>query len=215
MNKYHTKTLADLLYEELEEEIIQGRYAVGEDISEMRLFQEKGVSLGPVKEALHRLERENLIEPTETGLKVRGVTREDLVDAMYIRARLEGLSAYFAAENATEEGLAEMEEFLREQQEATQHMDAQQIQQHDAEFHGQILNMAGHLLLSDTLRPLMRKISRFRRASVENPQRAEKMLQEHTAICQAIRQKKAELAEQLMDEHVKHATESMLGLKEK
>ena len=134
---------------------------------------------------------------------------------MYIRARLEGLAAYFAAENATKEGLLEMEEFLREQKDATQHMDTQQIQQHDAEFHWQILNMADHLLLSDALRPLMRKISRFRRASVENPQRAEKMLQEHMAICQAIKNRDADLAEKLMDEHVKHATQSMLGLKER
>ena len=213
MSKYYTKTLADLLYEELEEDIIQGRYAVGEELSEMRLFKEKGVSLGPVKEALHRLARENLIYTDESGTHVRGVTREDLVDAMYIRARLEGLAAHFAAENATKEGLLEMEEFLREQKDATQHMDTQQIQQHDAEFHWQILNMADHLLLSDTLRPLMRKISRFRRASVENPQRAEKMLQEHMAICQAIKNRDADLAEKLMDE--KHATQSMLGLKER
>ena len=67
-----------------------------------------GVSRTPIREALRRLEQERLIEDTGKGSLVLGITENDLEDIMSIRERTEGLAAYYAAINMTEEGKKEL-----------------------------------------------------------------------------------------------------------
>jgi DNA-binding GntR family transcriptional regulator len=55
-------TLADQAYRALREDIIEGRLQPGERITERQLAERLGVSPTPVREALGRLEHEQLIE---------------------------------------------------------------------------------------------------------------------------------------------------------
>ena len=214
MKPYLAKTRADALFEELENDIVSGKYHPGDALKEMDLVKERNISRTPVREAIHRLEQEHLVEMTEHGMVVRGVLKEDLKDIMLIRGRIEGLAARFAAEAADGEGLARLKEIVDEQEKAVAQCDGDGLKLCDDAFHRQICAMSGHPLLADTLIPLHRKIARYRRLSVASADRAEKAAAEHRAIYEAIARGDAGESQRLTDEHLRRAAESILGMED-
>ena len=71
-------SLADQVFERLENDIVTGAFARGEVLTELGLSEKLDVSRTPIREALRRLEQERLIRPTGKGMVVVGITREDL-----------------------------------------------------------------------------------------------------------------------------------------
>ena len=61
MIDYKNLSLANQVYDAIEQNILNGVYASGEIISESKLSEELGVSRTPVREAMARLENERLI----------------------------------------------------------------------------------------------------------------------------------------------------------
>ena len=203
-------SLADQVFERLENDIIQGVYPRGEILTELRLAEELGVSRTPIREALRRLEQERLIKDSGKGSVVLGITLEDLEDIMNIRLRVEGLAAYYAAKNHSDEEarrlrrLAELQDFYFEKG------DYEHLREIDDEFHESIFEMSHRTVLLDTLRPLHRKTQRYRRNSYSIPARRQKSINEHKAICDAICDGNAELAEQLVSQHIENAKNTMI-----
>ena len=105
MRVFKSTSLADQVFEKLENDIIQGVYPKGEILTELKLAEQLGVSRTPIREALRRLEQERLIEDMGKGSLVLGITENDLEDIMSIRERTEGLAAYYATINMTDEGV--------------------------------------------------------------------------------------------------------------
>ena len=105
MREFKTTSLADQVFERLENDINMGVYPRGEILTEIKLVEQLGVSRTPIREALRRLEQERLIADTGKGSVVLGITEEDLLDIMDIRQHVEGLASYYAALNGTQEDL--------------------------------------------------------------------------------------------------------------
>ena len=84
MREFKTTSLADQVFERLENDVIMGVYPKGEILTELKLVEQLGVSRTPIREALRRLEQERLIEDTGKGSMVLGITGDDLVDIMNI-----------------------------------------------------------------------------------------------------------------------------------
>ena len=112
MRDHKPISIADQVFEQLERDILTGKYPQGEVLSEMRLSSELGVSRTPIREAIRRLEQEHILEDTSRGLVVVGISRQDMLDIYEIRRQLEGLAAKRAAGCITEETLAAMKETL-------------------------------------------------------------------------------------------------------
>ena len=108
MTEFKSVSLATQVFEKLEEDIITGVYPRGEILTELKLVEQLGVSRTPIREALRRLEQERLIAESGKGSVVLGITFEELVDLMEIRERIEGLAAYRATKNLTDEGRKEL-----------------------------------------------------------------------------------------------------------
>ena len=157
MKDFRTVTLADQVFERLESDIIQGVYPRGEVLTELRLVEQLNVSRTPIREALRRLEQEHLIADTGKGTVVLGITAEDLVDIMDIRCKIEGLASYYAAKNASPDGLARLQHILDLQEFYFEKRDAEHLREMDDQFHDIICDMSGHAVISDTLVPLHRK----------------------------------------------------------
>ena len=198
MNQFKTTSLADQVFEKLENDIIQGVYPRGEILTELKLVDQLGVSRTPIREALRRLEQERLIEDTGKGSRVVGITEEDLEDIMNIRQRIEGLAAYYATKNMTPEGLAQLTHIADLQDFYFDKGDAELLRQVDEQFH-------------DTLLPLHRKTRRYRRISMEDWARTINTRKEHRAILDAMASGNADLAESLMAKHIENAKKHMLG----
>jgi DNA-binding GntR family transcriptional regulator len=205
MIEHKTHTLADQVFERLETDILSGNYARGEILIEMDLCQKLGVSRTPVREALRRLQQEHLVEEYGKGLKVLGVTTEDLQDIMEMRLRLEGFAAARAAEKITDEQLAELKETLDLQEFYLGKHDSDHIKGMDSKFHDLIYKFADSVVIYDTLLPLHKKVQRYRKKSVENNSRAAKSVEEHRAIYEALAARDPKAAEEAILRHTKNA----------
>lgn len=215
MNSFKTTSLADQVFERLENDIIQGVYPRGEILTELRLADELGVSRTPIREALRRLEQERLIESAGKGSLVLGITETDLLDIMTIRERVEGVAAYYATRNMTPEGLKELTDIVDLQDFYFSREDAAHLQQVDDRFHDAICQLSRRAVLIDTLVPLLRKTRRYRKLSLENWSRTTNTKKEHYAIYQAIASGDARLAEELTAKHISNAKAHMMkGMKD-
>ena len=113
MKEHRNISIADQIFEQLEREILSGKYRRGEILSELRLSKELDVSRTPIREALLRLEQENIVAESGRGMEVIGISAEDMLDLYDIRLHLEGEAARRAAVNITEEQLAHVLESLK------------------------------------------------------------------------------------------------------
>lgn len=211
MNQFKTTSLADRVFEKLENDIIFGVYPRGEMLTELKLVEQLGVSRTPIREALRRLEQERLITDTGKGSMVLGITDDDLLDILNIRLNVEGLASYYAAKNATKDGLAELKHVVDLQEFYFGKGDTEHIREMDDQFHALICQLSGRTVISDTLTPLHRKTQRYRKASIENQARMGQVVKEHRNIYDAIAAGDAELAQQLTVAHITNAKKSMTG----
>ena len=210
MRTYKATSLADQVFDRLENDIIQGVYPKGEILTELKLVEHLGVSRTPIREALRRLEQERLIEDTGKGSLVLGITEADLLDIMTIRERVEGVAAYYAAKNITPEGQKELAHLVDLQEFYFQKKDADRLRQVDDQFHDAICYLSHRAVLIDTIVPLMRKTRRYRRIAMDDWERVPKTKQEHFEIYQAIAAGDAELADRLTTRHISNAKIHML-----
>lgn len=210
MATFKTVSLADQVFEKLENDIITGVYARGELLTEIKLVEALGVSRTPIREALRRLEQERLIAESGKGTVVLGITPEDLVDIMDIRERIEGLAAYYATVNLTEEGLERLRTISQLQDFYYEKHDIEHLREVDDRFHDTIYELSGRAVIHDTLLPLHRKTQRYRRISMGDSTRLAHSIEEHRAILAAIASGDAKTAERLTCEHIRNAKQSMI-----
>lgn len=211
MTEFKTVSLADQVFERLENDIITGVYPRGEIITELKLVEQLGVSRTPIREALRRLEQERLIRESGKGSVVLGITVEDLVDIMNIRERIEGLAAYYATQNLTPEGLEELTQISELQDFYFAKKDIEHLRQMDDRFHDTIYELSQRTIIRDTLLPLHRKTMRYRKISIEEPSRLQHSIEEHKAIFNAIASGDADLASQLITQHITRAKKNMIA----
>lgn len=211
MTEHKSVSLADRVFERLEDDILSGRYAYGETLTEARLSEELGVSRTPVREAVRRLEQEHLLRESGKGLVVQGITKEDVADILDIRLRIEGMAVRLAAARMSDEEKKRLLEAVELQEFYVAKGDAAHIQEQDHQFHERLYAGCGSLTLQSVLVPLHRKAQMFRRAAVERAARAGESVREHRKIAEALLAGDADKAEQLMLEHIEKARENMIG----
>ena len=211
MAEFKSISLATQVFEKLEEDIITGVYPRDEILTELKLVEQLGVSRTPIREALRRLEQERLIAESGKGSVVLGITMEDLVDIMEIRQCIEGLAAYYATLNMTDAGREELRQISQLQDFYFERQDIDNLRKMDDKFHDAIYNLSGRMVLRDTLIPLHRKSQRYRKISIEDKGRLGNSIQEHRAIYQAIVSQNADLAAQLITEHIERAKKNMIA----
>lgn len=208
--KHKTISLADQVFERLENDIISGKYQRGQMLTELGLTEDLQVSRTPIREALQRLEQEQLIKNQPKGILVLGVTEKDLYDIYSIRMRIEGLTAAEAARNQDPDGLRMLAEAISLQEFYVNRHDAEQIKTMDNRFHETVYEMCGSNVLYSVLLPLHRKVQKYRKISFQSNDRAGASYKEHKEIYEAILAGNAVLAEELMTKHVKNAMDRLM-----
>jgi len=204
-------SLRGRVFQRLRNDILSGKYQENEELKEVAIGEEMGVSRTPVREAFRQLELEGLIQiiPNK-GAYVTGITLKDVQDIYMMRSLLEGLCARLASEHITKEQLEEMEEnvYLSEFHAAKGHYD--QMAELDNRFH-EILYEASHSkMLENQLKDYHQYVLRVRQKTLSNNVRSKASNEEHKQIMEAIKNKDAQSAETLANQHIINAYDNMV-----
>lgn len=203
------QTLADRAFVRIEAAIEKGDLPPGTKISEALLARTFGISRGPLREAIRRLEGRKLIRRIpRVGASVAMYSRKDLIEIFIVREALEGIACRLAAENMTPAEIAELESVLEQHRGGNELRTGAGYYQTpgDLDFHYRIVRASQNSklieLLCDELYYLIR-VYRYRSGAA--PGRAQQAFEEHQAIVAAMRDRNGDLAESLMRRHIAYA----------
>ena len=213
MTKGKNISLADRVFEKIENDILSEKYKPGEILTELQLSKELGVSRTPIREAIRRLEQEELLKYLPKGEMVVGISDEELRDIYEIRISLEGKAVYKAAEVITDEQLGELEKIVELQEFYTAKSNADSIKNMDSAFHKYIYDVCPSSAYKSTLTLLHKKIQKYRKVSVQNGDRAKSAAAEHREIFNALKERNPEKAGKLAEIHIINAEKNILGEK--
>lgn len=213
MEEYQDQSLRGKVFQRLREDILSGVYQENDELREVSIGEELGVSRTPVREALRQLELEGLVTIVPNkGAYVKGITKKDVHDIYKIRSLLEGLCTRWATEHITDQQIEELEEIvllsefhLKKQGQGK----AKQVSDLDGKFHKVLYEASNSRILEHVLSDFHKYVKMARTMSVGEKERAEKSIDEHRAILEAIRKKDANLAEQLANQHIMNVMENL------
>jgi DNA-binding GntR family transcriptional regulator len=209
----NTRTLADRVFARLQDDIVRGEISPGSKVSETELASRYGVSRGPLREAIRRLESRKLLERVvHVGTRVASLSVNDLIEIYHVREALEGMAARLAAEHMTAEEVRGLYDVLaqHEQQQDLREDVAYFQREGDLDFHYRIIQGSHNATLSQLLIGELYHLVRMYRyqfSTVAN--RPQKALNEHRRIVEAIEARDAEMAELLMRRHISSARKNI------
>lgn len=181
------RPLREIVYEELRNLILTGKIKPGTRMMEIELAEDMGVSRTPIREAIRKLEKEGLvvIEPRK-GAYASEVSIKDMEDILEVRANLEGLAAYLAAERMTEAEKKALEEVKIKFREAVNEGNMADMISYDTRFHHMIVEASRNNHLIHMVEQLQELVLRFRYIYYKDFKRAEDMIPEHKQIFEEI-----------------------------
>ena len=209
MEVVNNLTLADKVLMKFQEDIVSGDVAPGTKISESALATKYGVSRGPLREAISRLESRGLIERApNVGARVVSLSHQELIELYQIRESLESLACRLAAENMSADEVLQLKALLlkHEQDENFKDGTSYYKQQGDLDFHYCIIYGSKnkkliHLLCEELYHLILMYRHQFSNLSSQ-PKQA---LTHHQRIVEAIEDGDGELAEILMRRHIQQS----------
>jgi DNA-binding GntR family transcriptional regulator len=194
--------------------LFRGELVPGSAIREQDLSAQLGVSRNPVREALIVLEAEGLItfHGPQRGYQVLELTDDYLSELYSIRAVLEGAAAEFAAADPSDADLDVLQLLTTEMSAAYRVGDLTRLGHLDMTFHGKVVAMAGHSLLSQSWERY-RNIVTFAMAVTLRPTYSQiyGIDRAHKKIVDVIAQRNQEEARRIARDHVLHYLNIYLG----
>ncbi|HXP95154.1 MAG TPA: GntR family transcriptional regulator [Telmatospirillum sp.] len=192
-----------LIYQTLRRDIISLHRKPGDPIAEKELAATFGVSRTPIREALLRLAAEHLVEiAPQSGTFVARIPLAALPEAIVIRRALEELAVKSAAGNASRSQIAMLEANLERQREAVASDDRDAFHDADEDFHATIAVAAGYPGIWAIVQQVKLQVDRYRHLTLPQPGRMARLVDEHAAIIQAIRDRDAVRAVASLDVHL-------------
>jgi DNA-binding GntR family transcriptional regulator len=207
------KGLADDVYGAIFNKLMALEIAPGARITVDGLVRELEVSHTPIREALGRLEGEGLVVKTHlVGYSAAPqITRRRFDELYELRLLLEPDAARRAAQRVNEERmrkLRETAERMRKLAGRRERLSYSGFARFDADFHDQIMEIAGNELIRDTLAHLHTHFHIFR--LIFHARVTEEALAEHEALLAALSSGDERGAEQAMREHIERSRQRLL-----
>lgn len=208
-----SRTLSDRVCQQLISAIVSGELPAGTKVSEADLAKTYGISRGPLREAIRRLESLRLIErKAHIGARVVKLTAEELIDIYQVREALEGMACRLAAQNMSDAEIQALFELLDQHETSVEEQAWQAYFQKagDLDFHYRIVRGSGNAMLLELLgADLYHLVRMYRTQFSVSHYRPKRALKEHHQIVDAIAARDAELAELLMRRHISAARQNI------
>jgi DNA-binding GntR family transcriptional regulator len=185
-----SETLSENVFRRIQAAIVNGEIAPGSKISEPELARTYGISRGPLREAIHRLEGQRLlVRIPHVGARVVSLNHAELIELYEIRESLEGMACRLAATRMSDAAFQAGVGYYQ--------------QEGDFDFHYRIIQGSGNSTLVQMLCDDLYQLVRMYRIQFSaTPNRPHQAFAEHHRILDAIAERDGELAELLMRRHI-------------
>ena len=178
--------------------ILSGKLRPGAKLVQLRLAEQLDVSQGLVREALLELQASGLVETVDNrGMFVAKLNVDKLLEAVEVRAALEGLAARRCCETASRSQLRELTDLAERCYSLGEEGKPKQMASLDKEFHLRLLHLSGNSMLI-RLAEQYRVLGKILRSGRD----PKPVREEHLAVVRAIGKGDADRAERLMREHI-------------
>jgi DNA-binding GntR family transcriptional regulator len=202
------ETLSDRVYEQLRAAILSGLIGDESELNQVELAERFGVSRVPVREALMRLEAEQLVSANPfQRYRVRSLSPSEVIELTEIREEIEilALRAALAAAKAKKINMKQLRDAaarLSPKDDVSKWIDA------DRAFH-RLLD-GGDTMAARLVDDIRVRIHRYVRSAIAGEERRVEAVREHKAILDAVEAGQSARAEALLRKHIA-ATRSLLA----
>lgn len=203
----------DQVYELLRHQISIGQISPGEKTTLRELADSFGVSTTPVREAVRRLQAENLLEVEKRSVSIRKLSKEEVKQTFSIRKRLESLATEWAVTNIEGDDLKKLHDILTKMdQPSLSNRDWQEFNRH---FHLQIYEFARSQQLYQLIENVWNTVSPYMHLYTTEVASFEVSQIQHRNMLDFIEEKNIEALLNLLDEHLEDTYQTILVALEK
>jgi len=197
------KSLREMVYQSLKRSILQGKLKGGQRLKEESLAHEIGISRTPIREALHKLEQDELLyRLPKGGFAVKEFTKEDVEEIFGIRSALESYAAYLATLHITSQELSALEEKIEESEQALKNGDHDRLVKLNTEFHDLLYRSCKSKKLIDMINNFRDYFYRYRSTLLRTEEGFRYSVDSHKKMLEAMREKKPRRVERLVRKHL-------------
>lgn len=207
------KPLNEIVFEGIRKAIIKGSVPVGERIKEKELSERMNISRTPIREALQRLEKEELVEYIpKFGMVVKKISIKDAKEIYQIRKALDGVAAISAMNRMTPEQFDEMKQLLTKTEELNEnHENVEEVIRLFSVFNDMIYQFSDMPRLTLIVTKLREYLMRFRDISLKREDRRRKALSEHWMIYRGMYNKDEEQIKMIIKEHLSYSEKFIIA----
>lgn len=207
------KPIREIIYEHLRHAILNGLIRPGERLVERDIAVKFNASRTPVREALRKLETEGFVEyMARRGVVVRGFNIGQIDEIFSIRKELECLAIRSSIRNITDAQIAVLKTSVDRLEQEENGGDAEAAIKELHQFDDLIIDTANMPLLKSFLSILRESLQRYRKINLSNQPRRKEAVKEHRDLLQAIIDRDAERAEQLVCTHINNSRNELMRL---
>jgi len=215
MTEISKNSTSKRIYHLIREGIINLNFVPGLGVSEKEISEKFNVSRTPVREAFVRLSQEGLISIyPQKGTFVSLIDLSSVEEARFMREHLERAVVRLACVKFPEEILLKLEMNLKFQKMYMENHDNKKIFEADEEFHRLIFEGCNKKTIWTTINEMESDFQRIRILRLSSNLKWDKIYSQHEDIYNAIKDKKPELAEKVIIEHLTMVNFDKDGLKE-
>lgn len=209
---HERKSLGQHVFDNLKQAIIRGNIVPGEWLVESHIAQMLGISRTPVREAIHKLEREQLIErQPRGGFTVLGLNRDDIEETFGIRGVLEGYAARLATDRHLPRELKVLEKKAAEFQECLSKKQMDSLLVINTEFHELLYALSKSPRLIHMINGLRDQIYRYREIILKDQKYARMSHDDHMQMLKFMHKRDGIGVEKLVREHILRGQEVVLA----
>jgi DNA-binding GntR family transcriptional regulator len=199
------------LYEIIRAEVVSGRLAPGQRLSEASLGRQYGVSRSPVREAVASLERDGLVVRNGMVIRIRERTEQEILDIYQVRIYMEGATAADAAQRHQPMDLRRLNAAL-DTADIVDTDDLEAMVSANRLFHDALTAAAHNATLAELQERLTAQIHTLPAKTLSAPGRWQEACEEHRLIVRAVRERDSETARFIAEKHMVEARDIRVRL---
>lgn len=199
------------VYETLRNRILNQEYVPSQTLVESSLAEEFGVSRNTVRKALMLLVNEKLVElETNKSAVVKFLTKEEAINLIEIRERLEGLIAYSTAKVIKQEEIDKIKYNLGKMKESLETGNLLEYSERNDIIHQIIDDVCPNRQAIELIESIRLQLRSYNKRTILIAGRGEESYKEHLELLKALEENNAEESERIMRKHMDNVRNTLI-----